>query len=396
MPAFRLQRISDPGILKHIEPARLLRFLTPFRSYLEERGFGWPTSDPPQIDYEALSGMLLGADDSLPPAIVRTLLFVDEMSSDDRMDQLLAACARARIALDLGSECTPADVAIQASWQAPAVLERQHAGVYALRQKNFHHFAGIHGKRRRFPALSDETLQHLTDDLDECFEAHKRGREAHVMIFDHGRRVWIVVRRGATFKQEGSTKNRQSSLQFYRPEIYDVLFYDTDSDLLAVHADAKWLRDLYRHCIGVHAFGDPKYFPGREWLTLDPLFLQGPGCCNCADISGLEKISLVEVQRHWFNKLHEIDVKKADDIFAALGDRWYSFMSGGRLTKAVFRVWFTGVEKPRSVTLRPENIAKYDQQSDSEPIGQWLVERGFVKAPRAEARQVGATVLEDA
>jgi hypothetical protein len=387
MPAFRLQRISDPAILKFITPTRLLRFLTSFRSYLEERGFRWPISDSAQIDYDTLSRILLSADDSLPPKIVRTLLFVDEMSSDDRMDQLLAACAKARIALDLGSECTPADVAIQASWQAPAILERHHADAYALRQKNFHYFSGAHGKRRRFPPLSDDTLQNMRDDLDECFEKHKRGREAHIMIFDHGRRIWIVVRRGATFKQEGSTKNRQTSLQLYRPEIYDVLFYDTDSDLLALHADAKWLRDLYRQCVGLYAFGNPKYFGGGEWLTLDPLFLDGPPCCNCADVEGIDEVKLVEVQRHWFNKLHEIDVKKADDVFVALGDRWYSFMSGGRLTRAVFKVWFTGIGKPRSVTLRPENIAKYDQQTDSEPIGQWLTERGFVKAPQAKGRK---------
>lgn len=129
---------------------------------------------------------------------------------------------------------------------------------------------------------------------------------------------------------------------------------------------------------------------------LDPLFLDGPACCNCGDIEGLEEIKLIEVHRHWFNTLHEIDIKKADDVFAALGERWRSFMSVGRRTRAVFRVWFTGVEKPRTVTLRPQNIAKYDQQADSEPIGRWLVARGFVKDPQAKARQVGAAVLEDA
>jgi hypothetical protein len=180
------------------------------------------------------------------------------------------------------------------------------------------------------------------------------------------------------------------------PEIYDVLFYDTESDLIAIHADAKWLRDLYRRCLGTYAFGDPTYFPAGEWLSLDPLVREGPACCNCEDIDGVEDVKLVEVQRHWFNKLHEVDNKKADDVFAALGDRWRSFMSGGRLTRAVFKVWFTGAEKPRPVTLRPENIAKYGHETDSEPIEQWLTKRGFVKAPPAKAHRIGAAVLEDA
>ena len=71
-------------------------------------------------------------------------------------------------------------------------------------------------------------------------------------------------------------------------------------------------------------------------------------------------------------------------------------MRGGCLTKAVFKVWFGGVEKPCSVTLRPTNIAKYDQQADSELIEQWLMKRGFVKEPPAEAHQADAAVLEDA
>lgn len=183
MPAFRLGRISDPVILKSVAPPRLLQFLQLFRSYLESRGFNWPPPDAPLIDYDKLSTILLSPDDGLPSEMVRALLFVDEMSSDDRMDQLLAACAKEKLVLDLGPECTPADVAIQTWLQAPEVLERQHAGVYALLQKNFHYFAGTYGKKRRFPALSNETLQHVTVDLDDCFEAHKRGREAHVMTF---------------------------------------------------------------------------------------------------------------------------------------------------------------------------------------------------------------------
>jgi hypothetical protein len=396
MPAFRLYRISDPTVLKSVAPLRLLQFLTLFRPYLESRGFDWPRPDGTSIRYDKLSSILLSPDASLPSEMVRALLLVDEMSSDDRMERLLEACTAEDIVLDVGMECTPADVAIQTWLQAPEILERQHAGAHALRQRNFHYFAGRGGRAKRFPQLGEEALQQLTEDLDDGFEAHKRGREAHVMIFDHGRRVWIVVRRGATFKQEGSTKNRKSSLQYYRPEIYDVLFYDTESDLISVHAEPKWLRDLYRGSIGAYAFGDPSYFPPGEWLTLDPLVHDGPACCNCGDVDGLENVKLIEVQRHWFNQLHEIDLKKADDVFAALGDRWRTFMRGGSLTTAAFRVWFTGVEKPCPVTLRPKNIAKYDQHADSTPIEEWLIKRGFVRGRPGKADQVGAAVLEDA
>lgn len=167
MPAFRLYRISDPSVLKSVAPSRLLQFLTLFRPYLESREFNWPGPDAPTINYGKLSRILLSPDDSLPSEMVRALLFVDEMSSDDRMDQLLGACTKEDIVLDLGLECTPADVAIQTWLQAPEILERQHAGAYALRQRNFHYFAGRGGRAKRFPKLSEEALQQLTEDLDD-------------------------------------------------------------------------------------------------------------------------------------------------------------------------------------------------------------------------------------
>ena len=65
----------------------------------------------------------------------------------------------------------------------------------------------------------------------------------------------------------------------------------------------------------------------------------------------MQEVKLVEVNKKWNNAQHEIDIKKADDIFA-LGDRGRSFLRVGTLTKLVFRVWFEGVDKPRLVTLR--------------------------------------------
>ena len=193
-----------------------------------------------------------------------------------------------------------------------------------------------------------------------------------------GRRTpWGDVQTG------GLDEEPQELATVLSPEIYDVLFYDTESDLISIHADATWLRDLYRSYIGAYAFGDPNYFPPGEWLILDPLFRDGPACCNCEDVDGLEKVKLVEVQRHWFNQLHEIDLKKADDVFAAFADRWRPFMRAGRLTKAIFKL---GWRARKSMPPSGRNIASYDQHTDSAPIEQWLIKRGFVKAPSRRGR----------
>jgi len=47
-------------------------------------------------------------------------------------------------------------------------------------------------------------------------------------------------------------------------------------------------------------------------------------------------------------------------------------------------VWFEGVGKPRLVTLRWPNVTKYERDSDSELIEEWLRRRGFIKREEQE------------
>jgi hypothetical protein len=225
-------------------------------------------------------------------------------------------------------------------------------------------------------------LRALERDLDDCFEEYQRGRGCRAFIFDHGRKVWILARRGATFRREESMKDGgQPGVQFYRPMMYDVLVYDTETDDLGLHVETRWQERMYLSGIGQHIFRNPEYFPSARILTLDPIIKHGADALHCADVSGMQEVKLIEVNRKWNNAQHEIDIKRADDIFA-LGDRAHSFLGNGTLTKLVFRVWFEGVDKPRSVTVRWPNVTKYERDSDSELIEKWLTLRGFI--PRAK------------
>jgi hypothetical protein len=273
---------------------------------------------------------------------------------------------------------SPADVAVQVWLQAPRVLEELHAENYTVRQKNFCCFGGRSAGPRAFPKAPDTALGALERDLDEGFEEYQRGRGCRVFIFDHGRKVWILARRGATFRREESMKDGgQPGVQFYRPMMYDVLVYDTETDDLGLHVETRWQERMYLSCIGQHLFRDPQYFPSARMLTFDPIIKRGADALHCADVPGMREVKLVEVNRKWNNTQHEIDIKKADDLFA-LGDRARSFLQNGTLTKLVFRVWFEGDNKPRSVTVRWPNITKYERDGDSELIERWLSLRGFM------------------
>jgi hypothetical protein len=378
MPTFRLTRISNPGLLEKAACDRLLSFLEPMRGYLEGRGFIWPRAANEQIDYEKLGRLLYFPKEGLPAEMVIPLVLVDEMSTEPQMDRLLAAAIQREIKLSLTGNNSPADVAVQVWLQAPRLLEELHAENYTIRQKSFCCFAGIGAEPRAFPDVSDSVLRALESDLDDGFEKYQRGRGSRVFIFDHGRKVWILARRGATFRREESMRDGgQPGVQFYRPMMYDVLVYDTETDDLGLHVETKWQERMYLSCIGRHIFHNPKYFPAARILTFDPIIKRGADALHCGDVSGMQKVKLVEVNRKWSNSHQEIDIKKADDIFA-LGDRARSFLGNGTLTKLVFRVWFEGVDKPRSVTVRWPNVTKYERDSDSELIERWLRVREFI------------------
>jgi hypothetical protein len=207
MPAFRPSRISNPGILAKVAPDRLLTFLEPMRDYLQSQGFEWPSAGDDQIDYEMLGRLLHFPKEGFPPEMVVRLVLVDEMSTGVQMDRLLEAAVRRGIRLSLSGNNSPADVAIQVWLQAARLLEELHAENHTIAQKNFCGFAGRHTRSREFPDVNEQTLEALQSDLDDTFDDYERGRGCRVFIFDRGRKVWIMVRRGATFRREESMKD---------------------------------------------------------------------------------------------------------------------------------------------------------------------------------------------
>jgi hypothetical protein len=385
MPTLRLRYISSPGPLVKVAPDRLLRFLAPMRGYLEGQGFAWPKSHGDEMDYQKLAELLHFPKDPPPPEMVEPLVLVDEMSTDQHMDSLLAAAGARGIDLGLGEKPTPSDVAVQLWLAAPRLLAELHAEDRTIRQRNFCYFGGIFSQPRSFPEVSEKSLLALADVLDDTFAEHKRGRGSRVFVFDRGREAWILIRRGGTFRREESiAAGGEPGIELFRPIEYDVLLYDTEEDEIGLQLKTKWQEKLYLRCIGQHIFCDPNYFPAKRDITFEPLIRYGGQALNCADIPGLTAIKLIEVHKKWNNAQNEIDIKKADDVFATLGDRWRSFLGGGILTRIVLRVWFDGDQKPRTVTLRWPNITKYERDSDGALVQFWMMRRGFKPAREIE------------
>ena len=376
MPTFNPRFFSEPDRLKTIKPERLIAFLATFSTYLSGRGFHFPDESSADLDYQRLAAILMHPDDQVPRAMVDSLYYVHEMSDEDAFDHLVALAKEHGVALD--PEVSAGDVAIELWLKAPEVLQGAHAEASASRQKSFTYFSGITGKARSFPHLPAKGIRALEADLDIWFDSHKRGTGCRVFVFDRGAKVWIAIRHGQTFRREGSIRNGESSVEYYRPEKHDVLIYDTESDSIGVHAATKGETNLYLDRIGRHFFGDPDYFPSAARFTLAPLFGDGEAALYCDDVPGLERVRLVEYHRVREGLFSERETHKASDVFEALKTRDRPFETDGRLVKGVFAFSFPGVKKPRTVTIRPSNIAIYERDADSELVECWLRKRGFI------------------
>jgi len=388
LPTYNVRRFADPDALKRMQKQYLLTLLQPHVGYFADRGLVLPSTDGAEINYQALADILLNPDEGMPQPLVDALYYVNEMATTEGMDKLLSAAAGNGIELDAGAEMTPADVAVQVWLKDRGLFERQHAEQFLLRPRSFESFQSSELPGQEIQP-SPESLAALESDLDDWFETKKRGRGSRVFAYPRDGEVWFLVRHGQPFKREGILKGKESSSVYYRPEKHDVVVYNQALGELRVNAESKGEKDLYRAKFGLHLFGGENYFPDTAKYTLEPLRHDGEAALVCNDVDGMEWAKLTEIRYYWGGAEGEIEVRQATDFFAALRRRNGQIPGGTRprIVRATFKVKFADSKTPRSVCIRPSNIAEYTRDDDGALVEQWLTKRGFILAGQAEGNE---------
>jgi len=393
MGSYRLRHFTNLDVLRAIEPSRLIRFLEPFRSFFAARGYALPPANAAgevRIDYPQLVNIFLAPKDDSPRELLDALFLVDEMSTPEGMDELMEASGRERIVLDQGDDHSPADIAVQVWLRSREILERKHAQQFLLKPRTFEYYQAQHAELPLCGELSASVRQMIERDLDDWFESKKRGRGTRVFDFPDEQKVGFLVRHGEPFKREESLTNTAVSSVCYRPLKYDVVIYDRQLGELRINASSVRVKALYREVLGKYLFGDRDCFPGTVKYTLQPLRELGAEALACEDIEGLESIALTEIHWSWGGVFGHSETHKATDVLAALGEKFRRLPELTRLIKAVFRVKFTDSKTPRSVKIRPGNIAEYTRDSDAELVEQWLARRGFLVRRGSKPREAVA------
>lgn len=381
MATFNLRRFSRPGALKAIRPDHLLRLLAPERAFFAARGVRLPSAGSKDgLDYDGLVKVFMTPDTDTPPDLAKALYFIHEMATEDVMDGLLEECERKGIRID--DDATPADVAIQVWLRDPDLLQRKHAEQFLTRPRSFEYFQTAASPVPKFKSPSRETLAALEKDLDNWFMKKKRGQGSRVFVYPKSDAVWFLVRHAQPYERKGVIEGGESASLFFRGEAHDVLVYDRTLGELRMNSCSKGERETYLKKFGLHLFGDPEFFPGTAKYTLEPLRTDGAKSLVCTDVEGMEWVRLKQIEFYWGGAQKEVEVRKADDIFAALDGRGRSLPAKVRIIRAGFSVKFTDSKTPRTVTVRPSNVTQYTRDDDSTVAEEWLRKRGFILAAR--------------
>jgi len=377
MASFKLSRFfSQPEILRGIDPENLLSLLADHAKALEALGFALPEPDAAaSIDYDALASLLMEPD-KLPTGLREAFYFIHEMATPEGMECLLEAAEEADIEIVGTPGPTPGDVAVQVWLKDRELLERKHAEQFLQNARSFQSFGT---DRSPVPKYRDPMprLAQMKKELDDFFEKKKRGRNTKIFPYVRDDSVWFLVRHGDPFKREGAIDNKGESYgAYYWPEKFDVLVLDPTDGELRINARNKGEKKKYREVFGRHLYNDEGFFSVENKYTLEPLREKGEDAI--APIEGMEEVLLVEVDFFWGGSFAEKEIRKADDVFGAYKARNRTFPTKPRIVKACFRVTFSDSDRPRTVTIKPPNVAQYTRDADSVIVERWLKARGFI------------------
>lgn len=377
MASFDPKVFTRPDGLKRITNDHLLAFLAPYQSYLAGRGFMLPANSALDFPHEDLAKLLMQSDANTPPDLVNGLYYIDEVASNETLEEMMDRAKSAGITLSVNGKSTPADVATQI-WNAkPDLLIERAVRSLAFQKSSFMYFVGKVGKKRKLPATPDPQLKQLETLMDPWFESKQRGKGARVFAFPRTDKVWLLIRHGMPMIREGKHEDDGSSgVAFYRPQKHDVVIYDADQDVLAVNADTKGARTLYRETIGLVLFGDKDYFGEGEIFTLAPIRDDGAACLVSSDIEGIDCVRLREVVRILPGRIPITEITRASDLFAALEYQADAKFKYGTIVAAKFGVLFGGARQERVVSLS-KGSARYDRDTDAPAVEAWLDARGF-------------------
>lgn len=289
-------------------------------------------------------------------------------------------------------DATPADLVALLLIQSPKVVERLSVEATDTKSRRYTLFLPVEPEGLPPPDLRHEAIESLRQALDDDFAYRHRGEGARVYSSREPSGFQFIIRRGDLYKRFCTIDPESTETVHvgFRPEIFDVVCFDTASQKLRVSAASVNIRTAYAQLVGQHIFGHLRFFDEkglRAAFTLDPLLLKGEKCLSTDDVPGLSGARLTALD--WSQGHSDpLSVKwRSSDLLISMQMLDHELPSNATLSRAQFRLSFAAGGSSLVEVSLPNQI-KIGAQDGQEHVLDWLHNRGF--APDLE--QVRAIV----
>lgn len=369
---------SRPETFRKIDPQHLRSWLAPYGSYLAGRGFMLPEPEAQgPINFPALAEVFIRPDTSMPKELCHSAALIQEMANDDAMMVLLDGAQARQIELGLGPDPDAADVAARMWIVCPEALEELHHQHRMETPRSFVHFATDRNPVPAFREPADSRIAELEAALGEWYWQKKKGRDVRVWVYPRGDEFWFLLRHGTPTRHLEVQGRDDAETLICRPYEYDVLVYHAERGEIRIHGCSKTEEEHLKEAFGEHLFGGADYFPGGAKFTLAPIVDLKRGCLACADIPGIERIVLVELQMFEGGNDWLRTTWNAPDLFTKVERERLTLPPAGMLVRANFKIRFSDSRKDRIVKLIGSNKLSVVRDGDAVLVERWLTARGF-------------------
>lgn len=381
MAAIKFRHFIQPDILATIAPERLRSLLSPYQEYFAKRGLVFTESPNASISCTRLSAILADLDEQVPSQLVDALHFISEMANISAVDDLMESAKEAHPEIVFNMDASDTDIIVQIWLKDHGLVTKKHAESMINKPKSFEYYLGSHHRPEMFSIPDQDTIKEMETAMNFWFERNRRGRNCRIITADHGNKISFLIRHGMPMQRQGSIKNDKSESLCFRPEVFDVVFYDRSQNEIGLRATVtKGEKNLYRETIGYYLFNQYGYFREQQKLTLNPLEIDGVHSLVCSDIDGLEQVTLTAIRSRLDEEQYGYIHHTANDVFLSLFNQKKSMPPASELTMAVFSMKLSGVKMARTLIIKPPNHVIYLRDDDSVVIDQWLSKRGFINS----------------
>lgn len=387
--------------LKLFDPEMLCEALRRFPDDLGRDGVTLPeNADTENMPYEDIQRMLIAG--NVSEGLTDLLFYVERLGNAEGWEhvvmeaRLLGLSVEERLRRHSYAGCVLK--AWLTDWPRNCdLLEKSFARTRLYSLTAYRYFPMDKDVRAKYQPPDDEGIRRLELDLARHFDGRGHGKWVRVHRYEFGDQIWFMIRHSGRYEYLQTADDKGEEVRKYRPVKFDAVVYDKRHGFLRMNTERRTEQRKYRMMMGHLLFGEANVFvDDPDCVTLEPLKGESAGIFDCGDMKGIRDVELCEVHFMELASPGRTVTWKQDgrDGVALSRATYVQFEDGlrvpyenhvlppstGHVMSAKFRYTLRNSRGRReTLTVHAGNRLRYARDSDAAKIGEWLIERGFVK-----------------